>query len=163
MITLLAAVATPVAAPAQSQAEVRRSQRDVREERYELDRAYRSGDPRRIRDEREDLREARQELREDVRDRNRAWARDDWRAYRAGHPALYARGGWHAPFRYTSFRPGIRIAPAYYAPRYVVVDPWRYRLPPVRGYQRWVRHYDDVVLVDTRRGVVVDVYRGFWR
>ncbi|MBA4048111.1 MAG: hypothetical protein C0476_06165 [Sphingomonas sp.] len=160
---LLAASVAPVAASAQSQAEVRRSQREVREERFELEQAYRSGDPRRIRRERDDLRDAKQELREDVRDRNRAWGRDDWRAYRAGHPALYARGGWGAPFRYTAFRPGIRIAPVYYGPRYVIVDPWRYRLPPVRGYQQWVRHYDDVVLVDTRRGLVVDVYRGFWR
>lgn len=163
LLTLLAAVATPVAAQAQSQAEVRRSQRDVREERRELDRAYRSGDPRRIRDERGDLREARQELREDIRDRDRAWGRDDWRYYRDRNAALYARGTWRAPFRYTAFRTGVRIAPAYYGPRYYIVDPWRYHLPRVRGYQRWVRHYDDVLLVDTRRGVVIDVYRGFWR
>lgn len=163
LLTLLAAVVAPVAAQAQSQAEVRRSQRDVREERRELNQAYRSGDPRRIRNEREDLRDARQELREDVRDRNRAWGRNDWRDYRNGNAGLYARGNWRAPFGYNSFRSGVRIAPAYYGSRYFINDPWRYRLPPVRGFQRWVRHYDDVLLVDTRRGVVIDVYRGFWR
>lgn len=163
LLTLLAAVATPVAAQAQSQAEVRRSQRDLREEQRDLNQAYRSGDPRRIRDERDDVRDARQELREDRRDRDRAWGRDDWRGYRDHHAGLYARDGWRAPFRYTSFRSGVRIAPAYYGPRYFIADPWRYRLPPARGYQRWVRHYDDVLLVDTRRGVVIDVYRGFWR
>ncbi len=163
LLTLLAAVATPVAAQAQSQAEVRRSQRDLREEQRDLNQAYRSGDPRRIRDERGDVRDARQELREDRRDRDRAWGRDDWRGYRDRNAGLYARGGWRAPFRYNAFRSGVRIAPAYYGPRYFIADPWRYRLPPARGYQRWVRHYDDVLLVDTRRGVVIDVYRGFWR
>jgi len=163
LLTLLAAVATPVAAQAQSQAEVRRDRRDVREEQRDLDRAYRSGDPRRIREERRDVREARQELREDIRDRDRAWGRDDWRHYRDRNAGLYARGGWRAPFGYTAFRTGVRIAPAYYGPRYYIADPWRYRLPPARGYQRWVRHYDDVLLIDTRRGVVIDVYRGFFR
>ena len=163
LLTLLAAVATPVAAQAQSQAEVRRDRQELRQERRDLDRAYRSGDPRRVRDERRDVRDARQELREDIRDRNRAWARDDWRAYRDRNAGLYARGAWRAPFRYTAFRTGVRIAPAYYSSRYYIADPWRYRLPPARGYQRWVRHYDDVLLIDTRRGVVVDVYRGFFR
>lgn len=162
LLTLLAAVVTPVAAQAQSQAEVRRSQRDVREERRELNQAYRTGDPRRIRNEREDLRDARQELREDVRDRNRAYGRNDWRDYRRSNAGLYRQGNWRAPFGYNSFRSGARIAPAFYGSRYFINDPWRYRLPPVRGFQRWVRHYDDVLLVDTRRGVVVDVYRGFW-
>ncbi|MBY0521612.1 MAG: RcnB family protein [Sphingomonas sp.] len=163
LLTLLAAAATPVAAQAQSQAEVRRDRQDLRQEQRDLDRAYRSGDPRQIRDERRDVRDARQELREDVRDRNRAWARDDWRAYRDRNAGLYARGGWGAPFRYTAFRTGVRIAPVYYGPRYFIADPWRYHLPPARGYQRWVRHYDDVLLIDTRRGVVVDVYRAFFR
>ena len=45
----------------------------------------------------------------------------------------------------------------------MIADPWRYRLPPARGYQRWVRHYDDVLLVDVRRGVVIQVIRGFYR
>jgi Ni/Co efflux regulator RcnB len=43
-----------------------------------------------------------------------------------------------------------------------VNEPGRYRLPPARGAQRWVRHYDDVLLVDTRRGRVIDVVRNFY-
>ena len=28
--------------------------------------------------------------------------------------------------------------------------------------QRWVRNYDDLMLVDIRRGIVIDVIRGFY-
>lgn len=158
---LMAAAVMPVAAQAQSRGEIARDRHDVREERRDLDRAYRSGDPRAIHEERRELHDARRELHED--ERSRRWSRDDWRVYRESNRALYARGGWHAPFRYSAFRPGVRIAPAYWDRRYVIGDPWRYHLPPARGYERWVRHYDDVLLIDARRGVVIDVYRGFFR
>lgn len=164
-IVLMAAVAIPSltvpgAAAAQSWQEVQRSRRDVREERRELRDAYRRGDWRDIREERRDVRSARQELREDRRDYR--WGRNDWRDWRTRNRALYARGGWRAPFRYNAWRPGVRIAPAYYGQRYWINDPYRYHLPPVGRNQRWVRHYDDVLLIDQRRGVVVDVIRGFY-
>ncbi|URW75623.1 RcnB family protein [Sphingomonas donggukensis] len=162
---LMAAVALPtMAAPAvaQSRAELRRDRQDIRQEQRDLNRAYRTGDRRDVRDARGDLREARQEYREDRADRNRSWGRDDWRGWRDRNRNLYARGTWRAPFRYTSFRVGGRIAPSYYGTRYYIADPWRYRLPPARGYQRWVRHYNDVILVDTRRGTVVSVIRNFY-
>ena len=159
---LMAATMLPVAASAQSQREVRESRQDLRDEQRDLDRAYRYGDQRDIRREQRDVREARQELREDRIDRDRAWARDDWRIYRDTHRDLYGRGNWNAPFRYNSFRTGVRIAPGFYGPRYFIADPWRYHLPPARGFNRWVRHYNDVLLIDTRRGIVLDVYRGFF-
>lgn len=162
LIGLMAATIAPVAAQAQSQQEIRRDRRELREERRDLDRAYRYGDRNDIRDERRDVRDARRELREDIADRNRDWRRDDWRSYRNGNRGLYARGTWRAPFRYSAFRVGGRIGPAFYGSRYFIADPWRYRLPPARGYSRWVRHYDDVLLVDTRRGIVLDVYRNFF-
>ncbi len=152
----------PVAASAQSQAEVRQSRQDLREEQRDLNRAYRQGDPRDIRREQRDVRDARQELREDRYDRDRAWGRNDWRGYRNNNRGLYARGGWNAPFRYNNFSVGRRIGPAYYGSRYFIADPWRFHLPPARGYNRWVRHYNDVLLVDTRRGIVLDVNRGFF-
>ena len=108
------------------------------------------------------MRGARQEYREDLNDRNRRWGRDDWRGYRTTNRAIYARGNWRAPFRYNAFRVGLRIQPAYYGSRYWIADPWRYRLPAAGYNQRWVRHYDDVLLVDYRRGIVVDVIRGFF-
>lgn len=115
-----------------------------------------------MREARQGLREARREYREDLRDRDRRWARDDWRGYRNQNRALYARGQWRAPFRYNQWRPGARIAPSYYAQRYWINDPWRYRLPPARPNTRWVRHYNDVLLVDYRRGTVLDVIRNFY-
>ena len=159
---LMAATMLPAAASAQSQREVRESRQDLREEQRELDRAYRFGDSRDIRREQRDVRDARQELREDRFDRDRAWGRNDWRDYRDGHRDFYRRGNWRAPFRYNNFRTGVRIAPPFYGSRYFINDPWRYHLPRARGYSRWVRHYDDVLLVDTRRGIVLDVYRGFF-
>ena len=164
---LLAALAAAVTLPAmsapavaQSRQELRRDRADIREERREYRQALRYGDRRDIRDERRDLRRAQREYREDRRDRQ--WGRNDWRGYRNTNRALYARGGWRAPFRYNQFRPGARIGASYYGSRYIINDPYRYHLPAVRGGQRWVRHYDDVVLVDTRRGYVVDVIRGFY-
>ena len=162
ILTLMAATALPTAAVAQSNREVRESRRDLREEQRELQDARRHGDRRDVREERRDVREARQELREDRRDRDRRWGRNDWSSWRNQNRALYSRGNWRAPFRYNAFRPGLRIGAGYYGPRYYIVDPWRYRLPQAGYNQRWVRHYNDVLLVDTRRGVVIDVIRNFY-
>jgi Ni/Co efflux regulator RcnB len=168
--TALPGVAVAMPAAAQSRAEVWRDRQDIRREQQQLDRARARGDWSDVRAQRHELREARQEFRDDRRDLRdrRQWQRDrrEWREdmqrWRAGHRDLYARGGWRAPFRYRSFRPGVRIAPAYYGTRYVIADPWRYRLPAAPGAARWVRHYDDALLVDYRRGVVLDVVRSFY-
>ena len=160
---LMAATLMPVAASAQSNAEVRRDRQDLRSEQRDLRDARRTGDRREIRDQREDVRDARQELREDVRDRNRAYGRNDWRGWRDRNPGNFNRGTWNAPFRYNAFRPGLRISSGYYGQRYVIADPWRYRLRRPAYGQQWIRHYNDVILVDTRRGVVIDVNRGFYR
>lgn len=163
---LIAAVAMPAMAPAtahaQSQREVRRDREQLREEQRELQRAQRHGDRRDVRRERGDVREARRDLRDSVQDRNRRWGNDDWRGWRNQNRGIYSRGNWRAPFRYNGFRVGVRIAPQYYGSRYYINDPWRYRLPPAGRWQRWVRHYDDVLLVDTRRGTVVRVIRNFY-
>jgi Ni/Co efflux regulator RcnB len=143
----------PAAAFAQTR-ELNRDRQDVREERRELDRAIRNGDRREIRDERGDLREAKRELRED---------RQDWRGYRNSNPRLYSRGRWNAPFRYNRFNVGVRIAPNYYGQRYWIADPYRYRLARPYAGTRWVRHYDDVLLVNVRTGRVLQVNRGFYR
>ena len=163
IMALMAVAALPMAAQAQSNGELRHDRRDIRHEQRDLRDARRSGDPAQIRDERHDLRDARQEYRDDVRDRNHQWARDDWRAGRDRNPGFYGRGNWNAPFRYTGFRAGLRIAPLYYGPRYVIADPWRYRLPAAGFGRTWVRHYNDVLLIDTRRGIVIDVIHGFYR
>ena len=158
ILGLMAATVLPAAAPvaAQSRAEIQRDREDVREERRELRDAQRYGSQREVREERRDLQEARRELREDRQDRR------DWRAYRNDNRRLYSRGSWRAPFAYRTFRPGVVIRQNYYAPRYFVADPYRYRLPAPRPGLRWVRHYDDVLLVNVRRGTVVQVIRNFF-
>lgn len=166
LTALIAAVAMPAMAPAaasaQSRGELRRDREQIREEQRELRHAQRYGDRRDVREERRDVRDARREYREDLNDRNRRWGNDDWRGWRDRNRGVYARGQWRAPFRYQGFRAGVRIAPLYYGSRYYINDPWRYRLPPAGRWQRWVRHYDDMLLVDTRRGVVIRVIRNFF-
>ena len=111
IMALMAATVLPVAAQAQSNAELRHDRRDIRQEQRELQDARRHGTRGDVREERRDVRDARQEYREDVRDRNRAWGRNDWRGWRDRNPGFSARGSWNAPFRYTEIRAGVRIAP----------------------------------------------------
>ena len=151
LIALMAATAIPATASAQSYGEARQSQRELREERRELRQAQRYGDRRDVREERRDVRQARQE------------SREDWRDYRRAHRDVYARGNFRAPFRQQQWRPGARISQNFYGPRYFINDPYRYRLPNAGRNLRYVRHYDDVLLVNVRTGRVVQVYnRFFW-
>lgn len=150
ILALMAATVVPGVASAQSAHEVRQSGREVRKEERDLRQAQRHGDRRDVREAREDVRDARQEYRE------------DWRDYRRTHKSVYARGNWKAPFGYTAWNQGARLKPVYYGSRYYINDPARYRLPPARGNLRWVRHYNDVLLVNIRTGSVVQVHRGFF-
>ena len=162
--TLMAATILPSAAFAQN-GELRRDRQDVREQQRDVQRARQYGDRGDVRHEQGQLRDARQELREDrrdVRQDRREWRRDDWRSYRNTNRGLYSRGKWNADFRYRSFAPGIRITSGYYAPRYYINDYGRYRLPRPGFNQRWIRHYNDVLLVDVRGGRVIDVLRNFY-
>ncbi len=97
------------------------------------------------------------------------WRRDrryDWQSYRNQYRDRYRIGTYYSPYRnygYSRLRIGLSINSGYYGSRYWIRDPYYYRLPPVPSYMRWVRYYDDVVLVDLRRGRVVDViYNFFW-
>lgn len=149
IIALMAATVLPATAMAQNR-ELSRDRQDIREEQRELRDARRYGDREDVREERRDVRDARREYRE------------DWRDYRKDNRNVYARGHWRSPYRYHAFREGARIRPGYYSQRYVIANPWRYRLPAARGHMRWVRHYDDVLLINTRNGVVVEVIRNFF-
>lgn len=145
--SLLAAIAFPVAAyadpPAQDRAELRHDRREVDQDRREVRRDERRGDW--------------QEARED--------RRDAWRDYRTRNRAVFRGPAYVGPrgYRYQAWRPGWRLPSAYYGPRYVIADPWHYRLyRPAVGYLRWVRYGDDVLLVDVRSGVIRDVIRNFF-
>lgn len=164
---LIAATVMPVAAQAQridrdERQELRRDRQDIRQERRDLDRARAMGDRREIREERRELQGARREFREDRRDARRDYGRNDWRGYRQSNRALYRGGNWRSDYRYRTFAPGVRIGAGYFAPRYYVNDYGRYRLPRPGYNQRWVRHYNDVLLIDVRRGRVIDVLRNFY-
>lgn len=168
--TLMLATALPVAtAPAfaQSTREVSSSKRDVLQEQRQLQReqrqlreARRSGDQRDVReerrdvqDQRRDVREARQEYREDLR---------DYRQYRGTNRQAFRGPAFRANFRYQQFRPGARIAPNYYNQRFVVNNYRNYRLPTPGARQHWVRHYNDVLLVNARTGRVIRVIPNFY-
>lgn len=149
LAALVMATALPTMASAQTY-ELRNDRQDVREAERDLRRAQAYGDRRDVRDAREDLRDARREY------------RDDWREYRREHRDVYARGHWRAPFRYQRFHEGARLRPIYYRERYYIANPHRYRLPAASGPLRWVRHYDDALLVNVRSGRVVRVINGFY-
>lgn len=145
---LMAAAALPVAAPAvagTSPGELRRDRQDVREERRELRDAQRHGDYSDVREQREDLRDAKRELREDRRDRRDRYA------------APYR--GW----RYSTLRPGTQLRPVFYGQRYRITNYSRYKLRPVAPNRQWIRYGDDLVLVNTRTGRVIQVLRDrYW-
>ena len=151
ILGLLAATIAPTMASAQN-GELRRDREQIREERGELRDARRYGDRHDVREERRDVREARREYRQ------------DWRDYRRDHRDVYRMPAYVGPrgYRYRPVVIGHRFEPVYYGRRYLIADPWRYRLPPAAGYQRWVRYGNDVVLVNVRTGRVVQVYNGFF-
>lgn len=88
--------------------------------------------------------------------------REDWQDYRRSHRDVYRAGNWNVPFRYSRWNAGAQLRPAYYSSRYYIADPYRYRLPRPAANQRWVRHYNDVMLVNVRTGRVMTVHRGFF-
>ena len=151
ILGLLAAAVAPAMALAQN-AELRHDRQDVREQQRDLRDARLHGDRHDVREQRHDVREARQEY------------RGDWRDYRKNHRDAYRMPAYVGPrgYRYRPVVIGNRFEPAYYGRRYVIADPMRYRLPPATGFQRWVRYGNDVVLVNTRTGRVVQVYSGFF-
>ena len=139
---LIAAIMIPAAAQAQTR-EIERDRREAREERQEYREAQLYGDRDDIREERREYRDARDDYRDEVRD----WRRDTrYQNYRA-------------PFRYQQFREGSTLRTNYYAPNYRMNYDSRWGIPRARGNLTYVRHYDDLLLVNQRNGRVVKVYR----
>ncbi|WP_174285444.1 RcnB family protein [Sphingomonas bacterium] len=100
---------------------------------------------------------------------NNGWHGDrryDWNGYRAQNrgafhlPRYYAPGGGYGYRRYSV---GITLGYGFYGQNYWIGNPYTYRLPPAYGPYRWVRYYNDALLVDVRSGYVVDAAYGiFW-
>lgn len=101
---------------------------------------------------------------------NRDWRRDNrynYNYYRIQNrniyhlPRYYAPPGWG--YGYRRFSIGFTLNSFLYDQDYWIDDADYYRLPPAYGPYRWVRYYNDALLVDIRTGYVVDtVYDIFW-
>ncbi len=96
-----------------------------------------------------------------------SWRSDrryDWRGHRRRYGSLYNFGYYNDPFGwgYRPFSIGWRMWPSYYSRSHWLNDPWQYRLPYAPAGYRWIRYYDDAILVDTWDGQVVDVIRNFF-
>ena len=97
------------------------------------------------------------------------WRQDrryDWRSNRSHYGDRYRVGRYHAPrgwnYGYSRYSIGIVLNSLLFSNSYWIDDPWSYRLPPAYGTLRWVRYYDDALLVDIRDGYVVDVIHDFF-
>lgn len=95
------------------------------------------------------------------------WRQDrryDWRSYRDQNRSIFRIGNYYDPFGYgyQSLNVGFTLYSGYYQPNYWIDNPYEYRLPPVYGPYRWVRYYNDAVLVDIYSGEVEDVIRDFF-
>lgn len=146
----------------------RRAER--RDDRYEQRSAYRDGYRDRGRVERRyDRRDDRRDYRrDDRRGWNNGWRQDrryDWYGYRASNRHHYRLPRYYSPYRDYSYRRlsvGFYLDSLFFGSNYWINDPWSYRLPNAYGSYRWVRYYDDVLLVDVYTGQVVDVIHNFF-
>lgn len=99
---------------------------------------------------------------------NRNWRGDnryDWQRYRNSNRNIYRLGHYYAPYRNYSYRRvgiGFQLDSMFFGSNYWINDPWYYRLPAAYGSYRWVRYFDDALLVDTYTGEVVDVIEDFF-
>lgn len=100
---------------------------------------------------------------------NRDWRRNqqyDWQRYRYSNRNLFRGRPYYAPYGwnygYQRFSIGIVLNSLLWDQQYWIDDPYDYRLPPAYGPYRWIRYYDDVLLVDLRDGRVVDVIHDFF-
>ena len=89
---------------------------------------------------------------------NRGWRDNHREAYRVGRYRPPYGYGWG----YRRFGVGMRLDAVLFAPSYWIADPWNYRLPPAYGPYRWVRYYNDALLVDIETGFVIDEIPDFF-
>ena len=101
-------------------------------------------------------------------DRN-SWRNDrryDWQNWRSRNRNIFRTSPYYSPYRnhrYSRFSIGVFLEPLFYGRNYWIGDPYQYRLPYAPPGTQWVRYYNDVLLVDTWSGEVVDViYNFFW-
>jgi hypothetical protein len=105
--------------------------------------------------------------RDDGRRWSGSWRNDrryDWNRYRDRHRSIFRLGFYFDPYgsSYRRHSIGWSMWPNYYQSNYWLDDPWMYRLPPAYGPYRWVRYWDDALLVNIYTGEVVDVIHSFF-
>ncbi|MGI8706415.1 MAG: RcnB family protein [Sphingomicrobium sp.] len=91
--------------------------------------------------------------------------RYDWRNYRDRNRSHFRVGLYFDPFGWNYRRYDVewRLWPSYYSSNYWLNDPFMYRLPYAPWPYKWVRYYDDALLVNVYTGQVADViYDFFW-
>ncbi|WP_082467062.1 RcnB family protein [Sphingomonas sp. Leaf25] len=155
-------------------------QRDQQRDQWQRDQDQQRGDWQRNRDRRDggwsrsdgDWRDngRYQNDRNDRSQWNRGWRADrryDWNRYRDSNRGLYRLPRYYAPqgygYGYRRFGIGVTLNSFLFGSNYWINDPYYYRLPEAYGAYRWVRYYNDALLVDVRTGRVVDVeYDIFW-
>jgi Ni/Co efflux regulator RcnB len=97
-----------------------------------------------------------------------SWRNDnryDWRRWRDRNRSRFHLGVYLDPFGwgYHRWNIGWRLWPSFYSSNYWLDDPYAYRLPYAPWPYKWVRYYDDAILVNTYTGQVADViYDFFW-
>lgn len=156
----------------------RNDRQDVRQDRRQIQRVDRRDDRRDYRNDNNGRRDNNWSNGRRYDDRTRwanqrrwdnGWRQDrryDWQSYRSRYGDRYRAGRYYAPrgwdYGYRRFSIGIVLSQLLYSNNYWLDDPYSYRLPPAYGSLRWVRYYDDAMLVDTRDGYVVDVIHDFF-
>jgi hypothetical protein len=146
--------------------------RDWRDGRRDNDRNWRDGRRDNDRNWRDGRRDNDRDWRDGRRHNDSRWdrrwrdnSRYNWYSYRNYNRNIYRQGHYYSPYRNYNYRRlgiGVFLQSLFYSNRYWINDPWQYRLPEVYGPYRWVRYYDDALLVDVRRGEVVDVIHDFF-
>ena len=105
-------------------------------------------------DRRDDRFDRRAERRDDRRDDRREVRRTGYK---------YGYGAFNAPFRAQTFRAGDRIGRTMVSSRFIINNPRTIGLPYAGRNKAYVRHYNDVLLVNVRSGKVIAVYRNHLR
>jgi len=98
---------------------------------------------------------------------NREWRNNrqyDWSNWRQRNRSAFHLRRYRDPYgwAYRLFLIGWRLWPQYYSSSYWISDPWMYRLPPAPAGTRWIRYYNDALLVDMWTGEVIDVIPNFF-
>ena len=95
---------------------------------------------------------------------NNGGRHDDWRSWRNSNRDLFRLRPYHGPrgYSYRRFYRGYTIDPFFYDQQYWIDDPYQYRLPEAYGPYRWVRYYNDALLVNIYTGEIEDVITDFF-